>query len=55
MRGAIAPFSQYAFMAWCSVKTAQGQPYLYLYLCLLYLKERDLLEDLVLDGTVMLK
>jgi hypothetical protein len=28
--GAIPPFPQYAFMAWCSVK-AQGQLYLYLY------------------------
>jgi len=27
MSGAISPFSQYAFMAWCSVK-AQGQLYL---------------------------
>jgi hypothetical protein len=33
MRGAIPPLPQYAFMAWCSVK-AQGQLYLYLYLCL---------------------
>jgi hypothetical protein len=31
MSGAIPPFSQYTFMAWCSVK-AQGQLYLYLYL-----------------------
>jgi hypothetical protein len=30
MSGAIHPFPQYAFMAWCSVK-AQGQLYLYLY------------------------
>jgi hypothetical protein len=29
MIGAIPPLSQYAFMAWCSVK-AQGQLYLYL-------------------------
>jgi hypothetical protein len=29
MCGAIPPFAQYAFMAWCSVK-AQGQLYLYL-------------------------
>jgi len=27
MRGAIHPFPQYAFMAWCTVK-AQGQLYL---------------------------
>jgi hypothetical protein len=33
MRGAIPPLSQYAFMAWCSVK-AQGQLYLHLYLTL---------------------
>jgi hypothetical protein len=31
MRGAIPPLSQYAFMAWCSVK-AQGQLYLYLFI-----------------------
>jgi hypothetical protein len=30
MRGAIPPLPQYAFMAWCSVKKAQGQLYLYL-------------------------
>jgi hypothetical protein len=30
MSGAIHPLSQYAFMAWCSVK-AQGQLYLYIY------------------------
>jgi hypothetical protein len=29
MSGAIPPLSQYAFMAWCSVK-AQGQLYFYL-------------------------
>jgi hypothetical protein len=29
MHGAIPPLSQYAFMAWCSVK-AQGQFYLYI-------------------------
>jgi hypothetical protein len=29
MSGAMPPFPQYAFMAWCSVK-AQGQLYLYL-------------------------
>jgi hypothetical protein len=29
MRGAIPPLSQYAFMAWCSVKS-QVQRYLYL-------------------------
>jgi len=29
MGGAMPPFSQYAFTAWCSVK-AQGQLYLYL-------------------------
>jgi hypothetical protein len=29
MSGAVHPLSQYAFMAWCSVK-AQGQLYLYL-------------------------
>jgi hypothetical protein len=27
MRGAIPPVIQYAFMAWCSVKKAQGQQY----------------------------
>jgi hypothetical protein len=31
MSGSIPPLSQYAFMAWCSVKTP-GQLYLYLYL-----------------------
>jgi hypothetical protein len=30
MCGAIPPLPQYAFMAWCSVKKAQGQLYLYL-------------------------
>jgi hypothetical protein len=33
MSGAILPFPQYAFMAWCSVK-AQGQLYVYLSLSL---------------------
>jgi hypothetical protein len=28
MRGAVLPLLQYAFMAWCSVKEAQGQLYL---------------------------
>jgi hypothetical protein len=28
MRGAIPPLSQYAFIAWCSVKIAQGQLYI---------------------------
>jgi hypothetical protein len=28
MRGAIPPLPQYAFMAWCSIKKAQGQLYL---------------------------
>jgi hypothetical protein len=32
MSGAIPPLSQYAFVAWCSVKKAQGQLHLYLYL-----------------------
>jgi len=31
MGGAVPPLPQYAFMAWCSVKKAQGQLYLYLY------------------------
>jgi hypothetical protein len=31
MSGAIHPLPQYAFMAWCLVKT-QGQLYLYIYL-----------------------
>jgi hypothetical protein len=30
MSGAIPPFPQYAFMAWCSVKSL-GQLYFYLY------------------------
>jgi hypothetical protein len=30
MSGAIPPLPQYAFIAWCSVKKAQGQLYLYL-------------------------
>jgi hypothetical protein len=30
MRGAIPPLLQYTFMAWCSVKKAQGQLYLLL-------------------------
>jgi len=29
MCGAIPPLSQYALMAWCSLKNAQGQIYLY--------------------------
>jgi hypothetical protein len=33
MSGAIPPFPEYAFMAWCSIK-AQGQLYLYLGRCL---------------------
>jgi hypothetical protein len=32
MGGAILPFSQYAFMAWCSVKKIEGLYLLYLYL-----------------------
>jgi hypothetical protein len=32
MRGAMPPLPQYAFVAWYSVK-AQGQLYLYLYVC----------------------
>jgi hypothetical protein len=32
MRGAIPSLPQYAFMVCCSVKKAQGQLYLYLYL-----------------------
>jgi hypothetical protein len=33
MNGALPPLTQYAFMAWCSVKKkAQGQYYLYLLL-----------------------
>jgi hypothetical protein len=31
MPGAISPLPQYAFMAWCSVRKAQGQLYLYLF------------------------
>jgi hypothetical protein len=31
MRGAIPPFPQYAFMAWCSVK-AQGKLYLFYFI-----------------------
>jgi hypothetical protein len=31
MREAIPPLSQYAYMAWCSLKKAQGQLYLYTY------------------------
>jgi len=35
MSGAIHPVPQYAFMAWCLVKKAQGQLYFFftLYLC----------------------
>jgi len=36
MRGFIPPVPQYAFMAWCSVKKAQGQLYLYLYVYLYF-------------------
>jgi hypothetical protein len=36
MSEAIPPLTQYAFMAWCSVKKAQGQLYLYLYILLLH-------------------
>jgi hypothetical protein len=31
MRGAIPPLPQYALMAWCSVKKAQGQLYILTY------------------------
>jgi hypothetical protein len=31
MRGAIPPLPQDAFMAWCSVKKAQGRLYFYFY------------------------
>jgi hypothetical protein len=31
MSGAIPPFPQYAFMAWCSVKKAQGKLYLFIW------------------------
>jgi hypothetical protein len=34
MLGVIPPLLQYALMAWCSVKKAQGQFYLLLHLCL---------------------
>jgi hypothetical protein len=34
MCGAIPPFPQHSFMAWCAVKKAQGQLYFYLYLAL---------------------
>jgi len=34
MNGAISPLPQYAFMAWCWVKT-QGQLYLYLFIFIL--------------------
>jgi len=36
MLGDRPPLSQYAFMAWCQVKKAQGQLYLYLYKTVLY-------------------
>jgi len=32
MRGAVPPFPQYAFLAWCWVRKAQGRFYLYLYI-----------------------
>jgi hypothetical protein len=35
MSGAVPPLPQYAFMAWCSVKKAQGQLYLYLALIII--------------------
>jgi hypothetical protein len=38
MSGAIPPFPQYAFMAWCSVK-AQEQLYLYLFTFYIFKKE----------------
>jgi len=31
MRGAIPPLPQYSFMAWCTVKKAQGQFYLFIF------------------------
>jgi hypothetical protein len=31
MSGAILPLPQYAFMAWCSFKKAQGQLHVYFY------------------------
>jgi hypothetical protein len=37
MSGAVPPLPQYAFMAWCSVKKAQGQLYLYLYIYLYHI------------------
>jgi hypothetical protein len=40
MSGAIHPLPQYAFMAWCSVKKAQGQLYLYL----LYKRLTEIIE-----------
>jgi len=40
MRGAIPSLSQYAFMAWCSVK-AQGQRNLYLYIRNVFRKTQD--------------
>jgi hypothetical protein len=49
MSGDIPPLPQYAFMAWCLVK-AQGQLYLYLS----NLKGRYHLEDLWIDGRIIL-
>jgi hypothetical protein len=31
MGGAIPPLPQYSFMAWCTVKKAQGQFYLFIF------------------------
>jgi len=48
MCGAIPPLSQYAFMAWCSVK-AQGQLYhtftIYLFIYVFILSERCEIVD----------
>jgi hypothetical protein len=43
MSGALPSLPQYAFMAWCSVK-AQGQLYLYLTSCVIYMTPFFLLD-----------
>jgi hypothetical protein len=51
MSGAIPPLPQHAFMAWCSVKKAQKQLYLYLYhfliSCVLYVPPISSLTDVI--------
>jgi len=42
MSGAITPFPQYVFMAWCSVKKSTHTSLLLLYLCVMKLQATQL-------------